>query len=61
LYGVQDTPLVREMTKRWLVGAIQRIYEPGCQNDNVLILTGPQGSGKSMGVKSKCNNRSVVG
>ena len=51
LYGVQDTPLVREMTKRWLVGAIQRIYEPGCQNDNVLILTGPQGSGKSSTLK----------
>ena len=47
LLGANDTQLVREMTKLWLVGAIQRIYEPGCKNENVLILTGPQGCGKT--------------
>lgn len=47
LLGADDTPLVREMSKRWLVGAIKRIYEPGCKNENVLILTGPQGCGKT--------------
>ena len=45
--GAEDTPLVREMTKLWLVGAVQRIYEPGCKNENVLILTGSQGCGKT--------------
>lgn len=45
--GVEDTPLVREMTKLWLVGGVQRIYEPGCKNENVLILTGAQGCGKT--------------
>jgi predicted P-loop ATPase len=45
--GVEDTPLVREMTKLWLVGAVQRIYEPGCKNENILILTGAQGCGKT--------------
>ena len=46
LLGADDTPLVREMSKRWVVGAIKRIYEPGCKNENVLILTGPLGCGK---------------
>ena len=51
MLGAEDTPLTREMTKRWLVGAVQRIYNPGCQNENVLILTGPQGCGKSTTLK----------
>lgn len=45
--AAEDNQLVREMTKRWLVGAVQRIYEPGCKNENVLILTGSQGCGKT--------------
>ena len=47
ILGAKDTPLVREMTKQWLVGGVQRIYNPGCKNENVLILTGPQGCGKT--------------
>lgn len=49
--GVDDTKLNREITKQWLVGAIQRLYEPGCQNENMLILTGNQGNGKSSTLK----------
>lgn len=45
--GVEDTPLTREMTKKWLVGGVQRIYEPDCKNENILILTGSQGCGKT--------------
>lgn len=45
--GVEDTPLNREITRRWIVGAVQRLYNPGCQNENMLILTGDQGNGKS--------------
>lgn len=32
---------------RWLIGAIKRIYEPGCQMDNMLIFHGAQNAGKS--------------
>ena len=49
--GVEDTELNREMTRQWLVGAIQRLYEPGCANENMLILTGGQGGGKSTTLK----------
>ena len=45
--GANDTPLVREMTKQWMVGGVQRLYNPGCKNENVLILTGSQGCGKT--------------
>ena len=35
------------MLKKWLIGAVARIYEPGCQFDNALILQGEQWAGKS--------------
>lgn len=48
---VEDTPLNRHITKTWIIGAVQRLYEPGCPNENVLILTGAQGGGKSLTLK----------
>lgn len=45
--GVEDTQLVRIMTHKWLYAAVKRIFEPGCKFDNILLLTGPSGGGKS--------------
>lgn len=45
--GASDTPYTREVTKRTLIGAIARIYQPGCKFDNVLTIKGDQGIGKS--------------
>lgn len=45
--GAKDTPLTREMTKKWLIAAVKRIFEPGCKFDNMIVLKGPQGGGKS--------------
>jgi len=45
--GAEDTPIVRMMTRKQFVGAVKRVYEPGCKMDYMLVLTGPEGIGKS--------------
>jgi len=39
--GAEDTPLIREMSSKWLIAAVKRIYEPGCKFDNMIVLKGP--------------------
>jgi predicted P-loop ATPase len=46
-----DTPYVREITKKTFAAAVARIYHPGTKFDNVLVLDGEQGIGKSTIVK----------
>jgi putative DNA primase/helicase len=45
--GADDTHYVRSVTRKMLVAAIKRLYEPGCKFDEMLVLVGPQGAGKS--------------
>ena len=45
--GADDNDYIRTLTKRWLVGAVARIYEPGIKFEVVPILQGRQGIGKS--------------
>jgi predicted P-loop ATPase len=45
--GVKDSAYVRAVGPRCLIAAVARVYEPGCQADNMLILEGPQGKLKS--------------
>ena len=47
LLEADDTKLNREMTKKWMIAAIKRTLDPGCKFDNMLILQGGQGIGKS--------------
>jgi hypothetical protein len=35
------------MLMKWMVGAVARQYQPGCQMDNALVLIGEQGIGKT--------------
>lgn len=46
-FGADDTPYTRAVTRKTLLAAYQRVYKPGIKFDTVLILNGPQGSGKS--------------
>ena len=45
--GAEDTPYVRAVTRKTLVAAVARIYQPGIKFDSILVLNGGQGIGKS--------------
>lgn len=44
---VEDIPLVRSMTKRWFLGAVARALKPGCDFQQMIVLSGKGGLGKS--------------
>ena len=45
--GADDNEMVRIMTKKWLLSAVARIKIPGCKVEQMLVLSGPQGCGKT--------------
>ena len=45
--GAADSPYVRAVTRKAFTAAVARAMEPGCKYDTMLILSGPQGIGKS--------------
>lgn len=47
LLEAEDNELTRFMTKKWLTAGVSRVMCPGCKFDNILVLTGAQGTGKS--------------
>ena len=50
--GCEDNEYHRQASLMTLVGAVARIYEPGCKFDFVPILEGTQGKGKSTFIKT---------
>jgi putative DNA primase/helicase len=49
--GAGDNAYVRAVTRKLLVAAVARVFAPGIKFDNVLVLVGPQGIGKSYLIK----------
>ena len=45
--GAEDSAYTRAVTRKTLVGAVARVKEPGIKFDTMLVLAGPQGTGKS--------------
>ena len=45
--GAADTPYTRAVTRKAFTAAVTRAMVPGSKFDNMLILSGPQGLGKS--------------
>ncbi len=45
--GAEKTDLNRELAHLIFVGAVARIFEPGCKFDYFIIVSGPEGCGKS--------------
>lgn len=50
-FGAEDTVYTREAIAKTLLAAVARVYRPGTKFDNVLILKGKQGTGKSTFVR----------
>lgn len=48
--GCADTPYVRAVGPKFLIGAVARGLQPGCKVDTMMILEGPQGQLKSSAV-----------
>jgi putative DNA primase/helicase len=46
--GAKDNEYTRAVARKWTVGAVSRIFEPGCKFDYMPILIGEQGEKKSM-------------
>ena len=54
--GAPDTPFVRAVSRLFLVAAVRRVRRPGCKFDELVILEGPQGYGKSTMLKALAVN-----
>ncbi len=50
--GCDDNEYTSSVGKWWMISAVARAYQPGCQADHVLILEGKQGKGKSQAIKA---------
>jgi putative DNA primase/helicase len=47
-----DPGYVRAVGRTWVMAAVKRVFEPGCEFHHMLILEGPQGAGKSSALKA---------
>lgn len=54
--GAADTEYTRIVTRKALCAAVARIFQPGIKFDHVVILSGPQGIGKSTFIKNLCGS-----
>lgn len=55
--GVEDCELYRVCTKTALAAGVARILSPGVEHDNVIVLVGAQGVGKSKLLAKLAKNR----
>lgn len=50
-FGSPDNAYTRSVSRNFWVGMLARIYRPGCQLDNVVVLEGEQGQAKSRALR----------
>lgn len=49
--GAEDSPYTDEVSRLIFAGGIHRLYNPGCKFDDMAVLVGGQGAGKSTFVR----------
>jgi putative DNA primase/helicase len=54
--GVPDSEYVRNVAAKWMISAVKRVHEPGCQADYTLVLEGGQGKRKSGALRALCHD-----
>lgn len=54
--GVPDAPYSRAVAAKWMLSAVKRVMEPGCQADYTLVLEGGQGKRKSTALRTLCGS-----
>ena len=47
MLGAEKTEYTTAVMKLFMMGAVSRIYKPGCKFDHMIVLVGEQGGGKS--------------
>ena len=58
---IEDTPYTREVSRLIFAGGIHRLYHPGCKFEDVPILMGEQGCGKSSLIEFLAINKDFHG
>jgi hypothetical protein len=55
-YGVEDNEYHRAVGSNWLKGIVNRLVNPGCKFDYVVVLEGKQGIKKSTSLSALCGD-----
>jgi predicted P-loop ATPase len=51
-FGTEQSEYTKLVGRNMMIGAVARIFEPGCKVDTVLTVEGPQGLKKSTSIKT---------
>lgn len=62
-WGVEESNFVKEISSKWLISACARMDKPGSKIDWMMIVVGPQGTGKTSmpGILFKNNSLTLYG
>lgn len=55
--GAAPEPYLSEISRKFLLAMVKRVFEPGCQWDYVLVLEGKQGKYKSSAARALAGDR----
>jgi len=50
-FGAEDSEYIRAAARNFWLGMVARIFSPGCQVDNMVVLEGAQGAGKTRALR----------